>query len=216
MYSTTSCDKDLVQSYIDGNDWSLEILIRHHKERVYTYILLMVKDRELAEDLFQDTFFKVVQKLKSGKYNEEGKFIAWVLRIAHNLIIDFFRESKKIPCVEKSEEYDFFSTLNVFEDNVEDKIIREQTHSEVRRLIELLPREQKEIIMLRHFANMTFQDIADRTNININTALGRMRYALTNLRKLIEEKSISLTTWNIILLKNVYFFSWLFLIVHNN
>jgi RNA polymerase sigma-70 factor (ECF subfamily) len=154
---------------------------------------MVVKDRNLAEDIFQDTFIKVINTLHSGTYKEEGKFLQWVMRIAHNLIIDHFRKLKKIPTVEGPSEFDIFETLNVFEDNVEDKIIYEQIQTDIKRLIEFLPSEQKEVLIMRHYRDMSFKEIAEQTNVSINTALGRMRYALINLRKLISSKDIVLT-----------------------
>jgi RNA polymerase sigma-70 factor (ECF subfamily) len=156
---------------------------------------MIVKDRQLADDLFQDTFIKVINTLQTGAYKEEGKFIQWVMRIAHNLVIDHFRRSKRFPVVESGEEdYDIFDTLVILDNNVEDRLISEQIHTDLHRLIELLPTEQKEVLKMRHYADMSFKDIAEQTDVSINTALGRMRYALINLRKLIREKDIILTT----------------------
>jgi len=186
-------DQQLIDHYLEGNQKYLEILIQRHKQKVFGYILMVVKDRNLAEDIFQDTFIKVINTLHSGTYKEEGKFLQWVMRIAHNLIIDHFRKLKKIPTVEGPSEFDIFETLNVFEDNVEDKIIYEQIQTDIKRLIEFLPSEQKEVLIMRHYRDMSFKEIAEQTNVSINTALGRMRYALINLRKLISSKDIVLT-----------------------
>lgn len=188
-------DKELIGRYLQGNHASLEKLISRHKNRVFAYILMIVKNKELADDLFQDTFIKVINTLRSGAYNEEGKFLQWVMRIAHNLIIDHFRKSKRIPVIDnsKNEDFNIFDTLNVLDPSIEDRIITEQIHKDVRKLIELLPDEQREVLYMRHYAEMSFKDIADVTNVSINTALGRMRYALINLRKLIAEKEIVLT-----------------------
>jgi RNA polymerase sigma factor (sigma-70 family) len=186
-------DQELVRQYIEGNHSSLEALIKKHQSKIFSYIMLIVKDRHLAEDIFQDTFIKVINTLKAGAYNEEGKFLPWVMRIAHNLIIDFFRKSKRMPMVENSEEYDIFETIKIFDQNIEDKIIVEQIHKDVKMLIEYLPAEQKEVLKMRHYSDMSFKEIAEQTNVSINTALGRMRYALINLRKLVDEKSIILT-----------------------
>jgi RNA polymerase sigma factor (sigma-70 family) len=186
-------DQELVRQYIEGDHSSLEALIKKHQTKIFSYIMLIVKDRHLAEDIFQDTFIKVINTLKAGAYNEEGKFLPWVMRIAHNLIIDFFRKSKRMPMVENSDEYDIFETLKIFDQTIEDKIIVEQIHNDVRLLIEYLPTEQKEVLKMRHYGDMSFKDIAEQTNVSINTALGRMRYALINLRKLVDEKSIILT-----------------------
>lgn len=186
-------DQELIRHFISGDHSSLELLISRHQRKIFSYILLIVKDKHLAEDVFQDTFIKVINTLRSGAYNEEGKFLPWVMRIAHNLIIDYFRKSKRMPYVENSEEYDLFETLNLFEDTVEDKMIIRQIHQDVRHLVEYLPEEQKEVLKMRHYMDMSFKEIAEKTDVSINTALGRMRYALINLRKLIREKEIILT-----------------------
>jgi RNA polymerase sigma-70 factor (ECF subfamily) len=188
-------DRELIGKYLEGNHSSLEKLISRHQNRVYAYILMIVKNKELADDLFQDTFIKVVNTIRSGAYNEEGKFLQWVMRIAHNLIIDHFRKSKRIPVIDngKNDEFNIFDTLNVLDPSIEERIITEQIHSDVRKLIELLPDEQREVLYMRHYAEMSFKDIAEVTDVSINTALGRMRYALINLRKLIVEKNIVLT-----------------------
>jgi RNA polymerase sigma-70 factor (ECF subfamily) len=186
-------DQELIRQFIAGDHSSLEIIINRHQRKVFSYILLIVKDRHLAEDIFQDTFIKVINTLRSGAYNEEGKFLPWVMRIAHNLVIDYFRKSRRMPTVENSEEYDLFETLNLFEDTIEDKMIINQIHKDVKHLIEYLPDEQKEVLKMRHYMDMSFKEIAETTDVSINTALGRMRYALINLRKLIREKDIILT-----------------------
>lgn len=186
-------DQVLIRQFINGDHNSLEILVKRHQRKVFSYILLIVKDKHLAEDIFQDTFIKVINTLRAGAYNEEGKFLPWVMRIAHNLVIDYFRKSKRMPYVENSEEYDLFETLRVYEETVEDKMIIAQIHRDVRKLIEYLPEEQKEVLKMRHYKDMSFKDIADQTNVSINTALGRMRYALINLRKMVNEKEIILT-----------------------
>jgi RNA polymerase sigma-70 factor (ECF subfamily) len=154
---------------------------------------MVVKDNELAEDLFQDTFIKVINTIRSGSYKEEGKFIQWVMRIAHNLIIDYFRKSKRIPLIENNNEFDIFDRIRIPVESVEEKLIIDQIHQDVKKLIEYLPSEQKEVLIMRHYNDMSFKDIAEATNVSINTALGRMRYALINLRKLVEEKEIILT-----------------------
>ncbi len=185
-------DQELIKNYLEGNEASLEKLITRHKDKVYTYIYILLKDRDLADDLFQDTFIKVVNTLRSGAYNEEGKFVPWVMRIAHNLIIDHYRKNQRIPVIENRDDYDIFNTYKVYDEPVEDRMVEEQIHREVRNLVDLLPEEQKEVLLMRHYADMSFKEIADQTNVSINTALGRMRYALINLRKLIAEKKISL------------------------
>lgn len=187
-------DQELISGYLSGDQTSLEQLINRHQSRVYAYILMVVKDKHLADDIFQDTFIKVVNTLRSGTYKEEGKFIQWVMRIAHNLIIDHFRKAKRIPVVEnKNDDFDIFSSLRLMDDSIEDRMIVEQIHEDVRKLIEYLPAEQKEVLMMRHYSGMSFKDIAEQTDVSINTALGRMRYALINLRKLIDKKDIVLT-----------------------
>ncbi|MBN3033999.1 MAG: sigma-70 family RNA polymerase sigma factor [Bacteroidales bacterium] len=194
MKAQSFTDRELVGRYLGGDHSSLEQLILRHQNRVYAYILMIVKNKELADDLFQDTFIKVINTLRSGSYKEEGKFLQWVMRIAHNLIIDHFRKSNRIPVLDNNQDdYDIFETLNVLEDSVEDRMINEQIHKDLRRLIELLPDEQKEVLYMRHYAQMSFKDIAEITDVSINTALGRMRYALINLRKLIARKQIMLT-----------------------
>jgi len=188
-------DKELIGRYLQGNHSSLEILIHRHQNRVYAYILMITKNKELADDLFQDTFIKVINTIRSGSYNEEGKFLQWVMRIAHNLVIDHFRKSNRIPVIDnnKKDDYDIFDNLNITDESIEDRIITEQIHNDIRKLIELLPTEQREVLFMRHYAEMSFKDIAEVTDVSINTALGRMRYALINLRKLIAEKNIILT-----------------------
>jgi len=186
-------DQELIGRYISGSQSSLEILIHRHKNRVFAYILMIVKDKELAEDLFQDTFIKVINTIRSGSYKEEGKFIQWVMRIAHNLIIDYFRKAKRIPIIDNGEDYDIFDRVRIPVESVEQKMITDQIHEDVKKLIEYLPKEQREVLIMRHYGDMSFKDIAEQTNVSINTALGRMRYALINLRKLVDEKEIILT-----------------------
>ena len=186
-------DKQLIKEYLSGNQISIEKLISRHKSRVYAYILMIVKGTDLADDIFQDTFIKVINTLNSGSYKEEGKFIQWVMRIAHNLIIDYFRKSKRIPVIDNNhKEYDIFDTIRFTDASVEDQMITDQIHEDVRNLIEYLPVEQKEVLVMRHYSDMSFKDIAEQTDVSINTALGRMRYALINLRKLIKEKNVIL------------------------
>jgi RNA polymerase sigma-70 factor (ECF subfamily) len=185
-------DNELVARFIKGEESALQSLIVRHERKIYTSIYLLVKDRELSDDIFQDTFIKVINTLRSGNYNEEGKFLSWVLRIAHNLVIDHFRSLKKMPLVHDTEEYSIFDTLPLMDDNIEDKIILEQIHKQIRVLIEELPYDQREVVIMRHFGNMSFKEIAEVTNVSINTSLGRMRYALINLRKLIKEKDLYL------------------------
>jgi RNA polymerase sigma factor (sigma-70 family) len=186
-------DQELVSQYLSGDESALGVLITRHKSKIYSYVLQIVKDHQLAEDVFQDTFFKVINTLRKGNYNEEGKFLPWVLRIAHNLVIDHFRKSSRMPTVDGGEDFNIFDILPLRQGNVEDVIIKEQIHQDVRKLIQYLPEDQKEVLMLRHYEDMSFKEIADKTNVSINTALGRMRYALINLRKLIDKHDIILT-----------------------
>jgi len=187
-------DYELVQEFINGNQISIEYLITRHKNKVYTYILLIVKNEQLAEDIFQDTFIKVIQSLKQGKYRDNGRFLSWVIRIAHNLIIDHFRKEKQLNTLSNdSYETDIFNSKKMSDKNVEEFLIEDQIQNDVRKLIDELPDDQKEVILLRHYGGLSFKEIADQTNVSINTALGRMRYALINLRKLIKKHDISLT-----------------------
>ncbi len=186
MHTAEKSDELLVREFITGSQIAFNDLLSRHKDKVFSYILYLVKDHETAQDIFQDTFFKVINTLKSGTYKEEGKFIQWVMRISHNLVIDFFRKGKKYPTIESKDENDVFEFLDMMEPSVEDLIVEEQISSNVRRLVEQLPPEQKEVLIMRHYMDMSFKDIAERTNVSINTALGRMRYAIINLRKMIK------------------------------
>jgi RNA polymerase sigma factor (sigma-70 family) len=187
-------DQELVQKFLGGDSSSIEALINRHKNKVYTYIILTVRNQQLAEDIFQDTFIKVIKSLHEGKYRDDGKFLSWVIRIAHNLIIDHFRKEKQINTMSRKDyEADIFNTRRFSDGNVEDTIIREQITNDVRSLINELPDDQKQVILLRHYGGLSFKEIAEQTNVSINTALGRMRYALINLRKIIKEKNIILT-----------------------
>lgn len=192
MKANQITDQELIRHYIEGNEACLEMLIKRHKRKVFTTILLVVNDQYIAEDIFQETFIKVVRTLKSGKYNEEGKFLPWVVRIAKNMAIDYFRKTKRMPQITSSDGEDLFRTFQIADENREEKLIRAQKEQTVRDLIKLLPEEQREVLIMRHYADLSFKEIADITNVSINTALGRMRYALNNLRKLIAEKSLSL------------------------
>jgi RNA polymerase sigma factor (sigma-70 family) len=193
MRLTQLNDQELVVRYREGDEQSLKELITRHQRKILTSIYLLVKDRDLADDIFQDTFIKVINTLRSGNYNEEGKFLSWVMRIGHNLVIDHFRRQQKMPMVHDSEDYSIFDFIPLMDENVEDKIIGGQIHDTVRRMIEELPEDQKEVVIMRHYGNMSFKEIAETTNVSINTSLGRMRYALINLRKLISEKQLVLT-----------------------
>lgn len=187
-------DDELVRDYINGNQECFDVLLKRHKSKIYSYIILMVKDQVVAEDIFQDTFIKVIRTLQSGRYSEEGKFLPWTMRIAHNLVIDHFRKGKRLQMFDtKDEEFDIFDVIKIPEQNAEDKIIRDQINDDVKRLIHMLPKEQKEVLYMRHYAEMSFNDIAAQTNVSINTALGRMRYALINLRKLMKQHNLHLS-----------------------
>ncbi|MCD6201458.1 MAG: sigma-70 family RNA polymerase sigma factor [Bacteroidales bacterium] len=187
-------DQELVVRYRKGSQESIEVLINRHKNKVYSYILMTVKNTALAEDLFQDTFIKVVQSLDVGRYRENGRFLSWVIRIAHNLIIDYYRKQNKMNTYSNDDyENDLFNNQKLSDMTVEEKIVREQIYEDVRKLLEYLPEEQREVVVLRHYAGLSFKEIADHTNVSINTALGRMRYALINMRKMIEAKNLNLT-----------------------
>lgn len=176
-------DSALISSYIAGNESAFEELVNRHKSKVYTTVLLIVKDTYTAEDLLQETFIKAIHTMKSGRYNEEGKFSSWICRIAHNLAIDYFRKEKRSPMITLEDGSNVFNTLSFSEESVESVRIKEETHARLRELIQLLPPAQKEVLIMRHYADMSFQEIAEATGVSINTALGRMRYALINLRK---------------------------------
>ena len=187
-------DHILVNRFIDGNEDAIELLITRHKNRVYTYILLIVKNPHLAEDIFQDTFIKVIKSLKKGKYQDKGKFVSWVMRIAHNLIIDYYRKQKLQKTISNDDsEMDLFNQKRFADDNVEDILIQDQVLSDVKGLMEKLPEDQRNVVYLRHYCGLSFKDIADQTGVSINTALGRMRYALINMRKMVEEYNLNLT-----------------------
>lgn len=187
-------ENELVLQFINGDQNSLEILIHRHKSRVFSYILLIVKNQELAEDIFQETFIKVIRSLKRGKYIENGKFVSWVLRISHNLIIDHFRKEKlKGTISNDSSTVDIFNSRKFSEDTIEDQMVNNQILVEVKELISELPADQQQVIYLRHYMDLSFKEIAEQTDVSINTALGRMRYALINLRKLIDQKKLTLT-----------------------
>lgn len=186
-------DSVLVSNYINGSERSLEILVGRHKQRIYSFIYSKVLDRDVAEDIFQDAFIKVINTLKIGNYNEEGKFLPWVMRIAHNLVIDHFRKGNRMPSFKNTEEFDIFSVLSDSSLNAEKQIIKDQIHFDVRRIVDELPEDQKEVLIMRIYRDMSFKEISESTGVSINTALGRMRYALINLRKVIEKNNIILT-----------------------
>lgn len=196
MKVRTLSDKELISAFTEGRLEAFEELLARHKTRVYTYILLMVKDRRLADDIFQETFVKVINTLQAGRYNEEGKFLPWVLRIAHNIVIDQYRRQKKMPLVrsknDDNDEFDIFAVLKHADISPEERLIRRQTEVKIRQLIRYLPKEQKEVLIMRVYGELSFNEIAEQTQVSINTALGRMRYALINLRKLIKKKRLAL------------------------
>jgi RNA polymerase sigma-70 factor (ECF subfamily) len=186
-------DAVLVSNYVGGDENALAVLIKRHQSKIYGFIYSKVTDRDIADDIFQDTFIKVIKTLKSNSYNEEGKFLPWVMRISHNLIVDHFRKNKKMPMHRETEEFSIFSIMTDNSPNVENRIITEQVESDLQRLIEELPEDQKEVLQMRIYQDLSFKEIADLTGVSINTALGRMRYALMNLRKVIEKNKIILT-----------------------
>lgn len=192
MLSKVLTDIELVHLYTGGEERAFEVLLQRHKRKVWSHIYLMVRDREVTEDLFQEAFIKVVHHLKAGKYNEEGKFLPWVMRIAHNLVIDHFRRNKKMPLVRSNDEHDVFATVAQPDKNVEDRMVNVQIDEDVRKLIEHLPGEQREVVIMRTYLGMSFKEIAEHTEVSINTALGRMRYALINMRKLIKQHHMQL------------------------
>lgn len=186
-------DAVLVSNYINGDEQSLSVLIKRHKQKIYSFIYSKVFDRDVTEDVFQDTFIKVIKTLKLGKYNEEGKFLPWVMRIAHNLVIDHFRKNNRMPKFDNSNDFNIFSVLSDSSLNAEKTIIKSQVEEDIKRLIDELPDDQKEVLVMRMYNDMSFKEISENTGVSINTALGRMRYALINLRKVIEKHNIVLT-----------------------
>ena len=187
-------DQELLNAYLSGDESAISVLIERHRKRVADYIFMMVKNREIADDIFQDTFIKVIRFLGEGRYTESGRFLSWVLRIAHNQVIDYFRQNKQQNLVTEGDAgYDILNNRKLSEGTIEDRMVSDQIESDVRKLIEFLPEEQREVVMMRYYMNLSFKEIAEQTNVSINTALGRMRYALINLRKLIEEKQMILS-----------------------
>lgn len=190
-------DRQLVDSYMNGNVDSFNLLLERHQNKVFSYILMLVKDRQLADDIFQDTFLKIIRTIKAGAYKEEGKFIQFAMRIAHNLIIDHFRKSNRLPMADSvNKDYDIMDNVRLSDPSVEDSMVNEQIYADLRKMIDNLPDEQKEVVNMRMYADMSFKEIAEATNVSINTALGRMRYALINLRKMAEEHNLTLTLNN--------------------
>ena len=185
-------DHELINLFIDGDSNALEALVVRHKDKLYTSILFLVKDKYLAEDIFQDVLIKVIDTIRGGRYTEEGKFLPWAMRIAHNLCVDHFRKVKRTPVIKTGDDRDIFEVINLTEDGADVKMMKRQSHDRVRRMLDLLPEDQREVIILRHYAELSFKEIASLTNCSINTALGRMRYGLINLRKMMVEKNIAL------------------------
>ncbi|MDP4185592.1 MAG: sigma-70 family RNA polymerase sigma factor [Bacteroidota bacterium] len=195
-YAVKMSDNELVEKYVEGDLSAIELLFNRHRNRIYTYIILIVKNQHLAEDIFQDTFVKVIHSLSVNRYTENGKFISWVIRIAHNLIIDHYRKEKHLHTVSSdATPVDLFNSPRYSDVNIEDNLISDQINHEIRLLIDELPLDQKEVIIMRHYLGLSFKEIADQTGVSINTALGRMRYALINMRKIIEEKKLLLSVY---------------------
>src|SRR6476469_418119 len=185
-------DQELINSFNSGNVNALEVLVLRHKDKLYTSIFFLVKDKYLAEDIFQDVLIKIIDTIRGGRYTEEGKFLPWAMRIAHNLCVDHFRKVKRTPAIKTSDDRDIFEVLNFTEDGADVKMMKRQSHDRVRQMLDLLPEDQREVIVLRHYADLSFKEIAALTNCSINTALGRMRYGLINLRKMMVQKRIAL------------------------
>jgi RNA polymerase sigma-70 factor (ECF subfamily) len=192
MSSSAQTDQMLIRAYLGGEEIALQNLIKKHQRQVFTFISLKLKDRFLAEDIFQETFIKVVDCLRAGSYKEEGKFLPWTLRIAHNLCIDHFRKLKRNPKIVDNEGNDLLAKILIFEETYEDKIVKQQTYSSLKTFVIQLPKEQREVVVLRHYAELSFKEISEMTGVSINTALGRMRYALINLRKMMKESLITI------------------------
>ncbi len=193
MANVQTPDALLVKNYIAGDENALTILINRHQSKIYGFIYSKLSDRDISDDIFQDTFIKVIKTLKSNSYNEEGKFLPWVMRISHNLIIDHYRRNKKMPMYRETEEFSIFSIMSDNVPNIESKLITTQVENDLRKLIEELPAEQKEVLMMRMYQDLSFKEISEMTGVSINTALGRMRYAIMNLRKVIDKHQIILT-----------------------
>ena len=193
MNNNLITDAVLVKNYINGQELALAELIQRHKQKIYAFIYSKVYDKDITEDIFQDTFVKVIRTLKLGRYNEEGKFLPWVMRIAHNLVIDHFRKNNRMPKFDNSGDFNIFSVLGDGSLNAEKRMIKSQVEEDVKRLITELPDDQRQVLLMRMYQDMSFKEISERTGVSINTALGRMRYALINLRKVIEKNKIILT-----------------------
>ena len=185
-------DNELVSAFMQDDKQAFEVLLSRHQSKIFNYILSLVKENALADDLFQDTNIKIVNTLRGGKYRNEGKYIQWAMRIAHNLVIDYFRKNQRFPTIKRDESFDIFDVIDSREESIEHKMIKNQIHDDVRKLVRQLPEEQRRVLVLRHYSNLSFKEIADKTGVSINTALGRMRYALINMRRLAEENSMVL------------------------
>ncbi|MGC4100058.1 RNA polymerase sigma factor [Ferruginibacter sp.] len=185
-------DQQLIHLYMDGDADALATIVMRYKDKIYTSIYLLVKDKYLTEDIFQDVFIRIIDTLKGGRYTDEGKFLPWAMRIAHNMCVDHFRKVKRSPTIKTSDDRDIFEVLNFSEPGADHKMMNGQSHDRIRKMVDMLPDDQREVIILRHYADLSFKEIADLTKCSINTALGRMRYGLINLRKLMTEKQIAL------------------------
>ncbi|MEY3240721.1 MAG: hypothetical protein RIR11_2159 [Bacteroidota bacterium] len=185
-------DHELIARYVDGNEQSFEVLLQRYKSKIYTSIYLFVKDHALAEDIFQEVFIKIIDTLRRGKYNHEGKFVQWAMRISYNMCVDYHRRNKRRAHLNPTEDFDIFDVLRHSDDGPDQIIMRSETHNRIRRLVDALPEEQREVVILRHYADMSFKEIAGLTRVSINTALGRMRYALINIRRMMSEKDMIL------------------------
>jgi len=185
-------DQELIARYLKGEEKAFEVLLNRHKNKIYTSIYLFTKDRSLADDIFQEVFIRIIDTLRRGKYNHEGKFLQWAMRISYNLCVDYFRRGKRRPVVSPTEDFNILDVIPQSDLNAEESIMRSQTHDRIRMLVDMLPEEQREVVILRHYADMSFKEIAQLTRVSINTALGRMRYALINIRKMVDEHQLVL------------------------
>tara|TARA_Y100000588_G_C14006755_1_gene818127 strand:- start:158 stop:745 length:588 start_codon:yes stop_codon:yes gene_type:complete len=192
MLTSVLSDQELVRKYLDGDNLSFEILLTRHKNRIFAFIMSKIKNKDITEDIFQDTFIKVINSLQKGKYNEEGKFLPWMMRIAHNLVIDHFRKESRMKNIRPTDEFNIFDLINDGNRGQDEDMIRKRVHSDLNMLIKDLPEDQKTVLKMRYFEDMSFKRISEMTGVSINTALGRMRYALINLRSLAEAKNIDL------------------------
>ncbi|MCX8019286.1 MAG: sigma-70 family RNA polymerase sigma factor [Chitinophagaceae bacterium] len=188
----TKTDNELIRLFQNGHSEALEVLILRHKDKLYTSIYFLIKDKYLAEDIFQEVFIRIIDTIRNGRYTEEGKFLPWAMRIAHNLCVDYFRKIKRTPAIKTSDDRDIFDVLRFTEESAETKMMRRQSHSKILDMLDRLPEDQREVIVLRHYADLSFKEIAELTQCSINTALGRMRYGLINLRKMMTQKQIAL------------------------